>query len=347
MAIESAKDLFVANGADLRHWHDVSADIIKYLNKLHRAIDAVVYKGTLPNMAAFEELDPQKGDTWTNLETGVNLSWNGTQWIPVSLFRMDFDKEPIEGSTNAIQSGYIWTALQNFIDDPTIYRIVAEADNDPELVNALEDVSNRLADIIQDLADLTEKFERIPDPLLSPEEANELTKAEDGGLFFDSEHCRLAQRVAMLESSQTIDVGDPIHPENGYYVVSEESPDIIYIETDEDLTLNFEALQKTKWMVRHVYIEALANIRLVCQNAEYANVSEAPQYGNAGYGILIRCTWVAGKVILEVLDNSQTAVNVDEWYIDSTEHDQLPPENPNFNSGGSEEPEEPEPEPEP
>ena len=180
MAIETAKDLYVAKGADLRHWHDVSSDIIKYLkDKLNRAAEAVVYKGKLANTDAFDALPepPVKGDAWTNEETGVNLMWDGEHWIPVSLFRLDFDKEPIENSINGIQSGYIWKALQNFIDDPTIYRIVGEADQDPELQSYLNDISNQMADLIQDLADLTARFNQIPDPLISPEERNE--RADD------------------------------------------------------------------------------------------------------------------------------------------------------------------------
>ena len=334
MAIESAKDLFVANGADLRHWHDVSADIIKYLkDKLNRVADAVVYKGTLANMDAFDEQEPVKGDTWTNQETGINMMWNGTQWVPVSLFRMDFDKEAIENSINGIQSGYIWTALQNFIDEPTIYRIVEEAENDSELRNSLEDISNRLADIVQDLADLSDKYDSLPSPLLSSEEQNELSTAADGGIYFNSETCRLEERVSALENVQTTNVGTPIVPQNGIVVIQSDSPEIIYIEAEEDLTLYFEPLDRQEWIVRHIYIETLADIHIEFNNASFANELEDPNYGMAGYGMLLKAIWVAGKVILEVIDNSQSATNVDEWYIDSTERDQLSPDNPNYNDG--------------
>ncbi len=314
MAIETAKDLYVANGADLRHWHDVSSDIIKYLkDKLNRAAEAVVYKGVLPNMDAFDALlDVRKGDTWTNEETGVNLMWNEEEWVPVSLFRMDFDKEAIEGSINGIQSGYIWTALQNFIDDPTIYRIVGEAEEDPELQNALHDISNQLADLVQDLADLQAKYERIPDPLISIEEANEITKAEDGGTFFDSEHCRLAERVERLETVTATAI-EPIIADGTPIAVNASSPDVIYIEAEQDVQIIFEPLTKHEWMVKHIYIESLADISLSIENGTFANVEEDPHYGQAGYGMLIRCTWVSGKIVLEIVDNSQCATNVDSW----------------------------------
>lgn len=322
MAIETAKDLYVANGADLRHWHDVSSDIIKYLkDKLNRAAEAVVYKGVLPDMDAFDALtDVRKGDTWTNEETGVNLMWNGEEWVPVSLFRMDFDKEAIEGSINGIQSGYIWTALQNFIDDPTIYRIVGEAEEDPELQNALHDISNQLADIVQDLADLQAKYERIPDPLISIEEANEITKAEDGGIFFDSEHCRLAERLKRLEAASASTI-EPIVADGTPIAVNASSPDVIYIEAEQDVQIIFEPLTKHEWMVKHVYIESLADISLSIENGTFANVEEDPHYGQAGYGMLIRCTWVGGKIVLEIVDNSQCATNVASWKEETDDPD--------------------------
>lgn len=326
MAIETAKDLYVANGADLRHWHDVSSDIIKYLkDKLNRAAEAVVYKGVLPNSEAFDNLeDIRKGDTWTNEETGVNLMWNGEEWIPVSLFRMDFDKEAIEGSINGIQSGYIWTALQNFIDDPTIYRIVGEAYEDPELQNALHDISNQLADIVQDIIDLNAKYARIPDPLISTDEGNEIIKGEDGGVFFDSEHCRLAERLERLEAASATSVA-PILSDGTPIAVNNSSPDVIYIEADQDVQIIFEPLTKYEWMVKHLYIESLADISVSIENGTFANVEEDPHYGQEGYGMLIRCTWIGGKIILEVLDNSQCAANVSSWKEEPEEPDDQNP----------------------
>lgn len=316
MAIETAKDLYVANGADLRHWHDVSSDIIKYLkDKLNRAAEAVVYKGKLANEDAFNSLaePPVKGDAWTNEETGVNMMWNGNQWIPVSLFRLDFDREPVENSLNGIQSGYIWTALQNFIDDPTIYRIVGEADQDPELQDYLHDISNQLADLMQDLEDLTRRFNQLPEPLVSPEEDNEIVRAEDGGLYFNSEDSRLEERVLALESARAREVESVIQTNGTYMTIGENSPEVTFIEAYGDISFNFESLPRMKWTVKHIYIESFNDINLSFENASFADVSEDPRYGRSGYAILIRCTWIAGKVVLEVLDNSQMYVNVEDW----------------------------------
>ena len=320
MPIESAKDLFVAKGMDLRHWHDVSSDIIKYLkDKLNRTAEAVVYKGKLANADAFDALEepPLKGDAWTNEETGVNLMWNGEEWVPVSLFRIDFDKEPIEDSINGIQSGYIWKALQNIIDDPTIYRIVGEAENDPDVQDSFQYVSNILADILQDISDLNAKYDRIPEPIISPEDGNEIVRAADGGVYFNSDTCRLVERIERLESREAAEVEEIIQtgPDGLSMVVSEESPDLIFIEASSDVLLDFEPLPRTKWMIKHVYIESFADINLTFNNATYADVSEDPHYGQAGYAIFIRCTWIAGKIILEVLDNSQMAANVEGWTI--------------------------------
>lgn len=320
MPIESAKDLYVANGVDLRHWHDVSSDIIKYLkDKLNRAAEAVVYKGSLANMDAIlaQTENAMHGDVWTNEETGVNLMWNGEDWIPVSLFRVDFDKEPIEGSTNGIQSGYIWTALQNFIDDPTIYRIVEEAEGDPELQNILLDVSNRLADIILDIADLRARIERIPDPMISEEEGNEIIKGADGGLYYNSGNSELAERVHSLEIMRPKEVEPREEPTGATVQMASESPEVTYLEASGDLTFDFETLPKGQWMTKYIYVEAMSDISLTFVNATFSDMSEQPSYGQAGYGIFIRCTWIAGKVVLEVLDNSQETKNVEDYIIEN------------------------------
>ena len=65
-------------------------------------------------------------------------------------------------------------------------------------------------------------------------------------------------------------------------------------------------------MVKHLYIEAMTTVHISFLNAIFANQSEDPQYGNEGFSILIRCTWIGGKVVLEVLDNSQCASNLQE-----------------------------------
>ena len=320
MPIESAKDLYVANGVDLRHWHDVSSDIIKYLkDKLNRAAEAVVYKGPLANMDAIlaQTEDAMHGDVWTNEETGVNFMWNGEDWIPVSLFRVDFDKEPIEGSTNGIQSGYIWTALQNFIDDPTIYRIVEEAEGDPEFQNILLDVSNRLADIILDISDLRARIERIPDPMISEDEGNEIIKGSDAGLYYNSNNSKLAERVHNLEIVKPKEIETKVEPDGATIQMTSESPEITYLEAFGDLTFDFEILPKSQWMTKYIYVEAMANIALTFVNATFSDMSDQPSYGQAGYGIFIRCTWIAGKIILEVLDNSQETKNVEDYIIEN------------------------------
>ena len=344
MPIESASELFVAKGEDLRHWHNVSSDIIKYLrDKIDRSGEAVVYKGTLENMAAFgpKESTASHGDVWTNQESGVNMMWNGEGWVPVSLFRMDFDREPVDGSINAIQSGYIWTALQNVITEQDIIEILQGIDSDQELQTRLESISNRLADIMQDLQDLNNKFNSLPDPLISTDVNNQIVYGNDRGLYCSTVGSVLEQRVDRLE---TLIGSEPvvITPNGEPISVTPSSPSFMFIDSSEDLTFTFEPAERLAWDVKHIYIEALDRIRLTFVNSTFSNQSEDPHWGQAGFGILLRCSWVAGKVVIEVLDNSQSARNVEEWMIgggssgSSTNPEPEPDPNP-----------EPEPEPDP
>lgn len=313
MPIESASDLFVAKGVDLRHWHNVSSDIIKYLrDKLDRAGEAAVYKGSLENLAAFSGVEDtaSKGDVWTNEETGVNLMWNGEDWIPVSLYRIDFDKEAIENSERGIQSGYVWTALQNVITDEEIEEILRMMDDDYELQSSIDNVSNQLADVIQDVHDLQDKYDRLPHPLISEDEGNDIVKGEDGGLYFNMESTELVQRIENIENGAPVTIEDIYQSDGTPMTIDESSPSVVFIQAREDVTLSFTALPRTSWMVKHLYIEAVNTVHITFLNALFANQSEDPQYGNEGFSILIRCTWIGGKVVLEVLDNSQCANNL-------------------------------------
>lgn len=318
MPIESASDLFVAKGSDLRHWHNVSSDIIIYLrDKLDRAGEAVVYRGSLQNLAAFGGVQDNAvhGDVWTNEETGINMMWNGTDWVPVSLFRIDYDREAIEGSERGIQSGYVWTALQNVITDEEIERIVAECEADAGIQNALRDISNQLADILLDISDLNEKYSRIPEPLVSEDEGNDISKGEDGGVYLNVSESALAERVERLEQGSWTEIETVIRTDGSTIQIGTDSPQVVFIEADQDVSLSFDTLPRQSWMVKHIYIEALAPVRISFGGAVFADQSEDPQYGSEGYGILLRCTWVAGKAVLEVLDNSQAAKNAADWTI--------------------------------
>ena len=315
MPIESANDLFIANGPDLRHWHNVSSDIILYLrDKLARAGEAAVFKGTLPNLAAFGGVEDSacRGDVWTNEETGINMMWSGTEWVPVSLFRIDYDKEAIEGSERGIQSGYIWTALQNVITDEEIEEILRGIDGDEELLNSITSLSNQLADMAQDIEEMKVKCNAIPDPLVSADEGNDISKGADGGVYFDIDSSSVVQRIETLEANASTVIESIVQTNGAQITISEDSPNVTFIEASEDVAISFEALPRTRWMFKHLYIEALQTVRIQFINSIFSNQSEDPQYGNAGFSILVRCTWIGGKIILEVLDNSQCASNLQE-----------------------------------
>lgn len=316
MPIESANDLFVANGVDLRHWHNVSSDIIKYLrDKLDRAGVAVVYKGALENQAAFGNVQDSAthGDVWTNEETGVNMMWDGDDWVPVSLYRIDYDTEAIEGSERGIQSGYVWTALQNVITDPEIEEIIASIDTDYELQSMLGNISNTLSDLIQDMHYLQDRVVRIPNPIISTDNGNSIVQGDDGGVFLNLSESILNERLDAVERTIGTTVNTIVPASGEPVVVGAESPTVIFIEASEDVHLQFREQARNVWMMKYVYIEALNDIALSYSNAVFSDQSEVPYYGNAGYSILIRCIWIGGKIILEVIDNSQCAVNASQW----------------------------------
>ena len=106
---------------------------------------------------------------------------------------------------------------------------------------------------------------------------------------------------------------EPIVADGTPITVNASSPNVIYIEAEQDVQIIFEPLTKHEWMVKYIYIESLADISLSIENGTFANVEEDPHYGQAGYGMLIRCTWVGGKIVLEIVDNSQCAANVASW----------------------------------
>ena len=207
------------------------------------------------------------------------------------------------------------TALQNVITDEEIERIVAECEADAGIQNALRDISNQLADILLDISDLNEKYSRIPEPLVSEDEGNDIAKGEDGGVYLNVSETALAERVERLEKGSQSEIESTIRTDGSTIYVGTDSPQVVFIEADQDVSLSFDTLPRQSWMVKYVYIEALAPVRITFRDAVFADQSEDPQYGSEGYGILLRCTWIAGKAVLEVLDNSQAAKNAADWTI--------------------------------
>lgn len=106
---------------------------------------------------------------------------------------------------------------------------------------------------------------------------------------------------------------------NIFYVSPDIDNRVYYFIITKDTTLNFlNASDKLFFIEKRIYIEypeaeegeeEKEPIQLELQNAEWANDEVPTIWGNQGRHLYLQATWIAGRIIVEVIDNDQLADN--------------------------------------
>ena len=106
--------------------------------------------------------------------------------------------------------------------------------------------------------------------------------------------------------------------QNGVVEISPLSDQVIYVQCEGNVTLNFEKvynngdLDKLYFTQKRIYLENTIDspITLTISNAEWANDITAPTWGDPDMHLYVLATWIGGRIILEIIDNDQLADNV-------------------------------------
>ena len=95
--------------------------------------DVVEYE----SLSAFPETG-ESGKIYVAKDTNSTYRWSGTEYIKIS-DRINVDNNPTQGSTNAVSSGGVFTALSNKQDTLTIDATPTDGSNNPVASNGVYD----------------------------------------------------------------------------------------------------------------------------------------------------------------------------------------------------------------
>ena len=89
------------------------------------------------SLSAFPETG-ESGKIYVAKDTNSTYRWSGTEYIKIS-DRINVDNNPTQGSTNAVSSGGVFTALSNKQDTLTIDATPTDGSNNPVTSNGVYD----------------------------------------------------------------------------------------------------------------------------------------------------------------------------------------------------------------
>ena len=95
--------------------------------------------------------------------------------------------------------------------------------------------------------------------------------------------------------------------------INKDSDAVSIYHTSGTFALTFSAAQATEYAVKEIYLIADADTTLTVTGATFADAEENPVWGKTGYKLYLRCAFIAGDVVITVLDNSQEAYNADQY----------------------------------
>lgn len=92
---------------------------------------------------------------------------------------------------------------------------------------------------------------------------------------------------------------------SGSQTITKDSPDTILVQTSGNTTLTFQPADTGVCAVKVVCLTATDTTTLTVTGASWANAGTAPTWGTAGHRLILVCTFIAGVVVVNVVDNSQ------------------------------------------
>ena len=333
--ITDASNLFISIDNELRPWSDVSQDIISYLRtKVENITNSLVYRGSVESLDNLYEKSnkpisdpdyPKIGDMWNVVEdSNNNYAWNGLDWDSLGPLAATIDSEAIENSENAIQSGFIYNALLNYATYSQIQAIIDEVFGGQSIDNITTNINRQFSDISQDISDLQASISNIPDPLVSRDMNNAITRGTDNGLFVTDKTAQInqlenivdshtssilsnSQRITSLENGSTVgEVTEIKNISDNTENITINSDNVMYYKASGNVNFNFTPSNNPNdFAEKYIYIESENDINLSVTNAEWSMIQEEPTFYSAGYYLLAKVIWIGGIVIIETIDVNQ------------------------------------------
>ena len=247
-------------------------------------------------------------------EDGVNYAWTGTGWD--SLGGILSVETVINGTTGSSGAPVSTAAVKTFVDaevstlnariDSEVSALNATIESEVSTLNARIDseVSTLEAVIASDVSALNERI----DSEVSAINATIESEVSALNATIESEVSALNARVDEIVGEQEVTVD--AKEAGATTTIDKDSDQVIVMTTQGAQTLTFTPAASTVYSVKYIHLTAAENTTLTVTGGEWADAEEQPVWGNKTYKLFLKATFVAGRVVLEVLDNSQEAANV-------------------------------------
>ena len=247
-------------------------------------------------------------------EDGVNYAWTGTGWD--SLGGILSVETVINGTTGASGAPVSTAAVKTFVD-AEVSTLNARIDSEVSTLNATiesevstlndridSEVSTLEAVIASEVSTLNERI----DTEVSAINATIESEVSTLNATIESEVSALQAQIDEIVGEQTVTVD--AKEAGATTTIDKDSDQVIVMTTQGAQTLAFTAAASTVYSVKYIHLTAAENTTLTVTGGEWADAEEQPVWGSKTYKLFLKATFVAGRVVLEVLDNSQEAANV-------------------------------------
>ena len=250
-------------------------------------------------------------------EDGVNYAWTGTGWD--SLGGILSVETVINGTTGASGAPVSASAVKTYVDGE-VSTLNARIDSEVSALNANIDseVSALEASIASEVSTLNTRIDGEVSTLnasIASEVStlNATIESEVSALnaTIESEVSALNARVDEIVGTQVVTA--EALAAGTTTTVTKDSDQVMVLTTSGAQTLAFTAASADVYATKYIHLTATGDTVLTVTGAEWADAADAPVWGKATYKLYLRVAFVAGRVTIYVLDNTQEAYNVTQY----------------------------------
>lgn len=239
-------------------------------------------------------------------EDGVNYAWTGTGWDSLGgILSVESSITAQNASSGAPVSA---SAVKSYVDNE-VSTLNTRIDSEVSAINANieSEVSALEATIASEVSALEASIASEVSAL------NERIDSEVSAInaTIESEVSALDARIDEIVGTQ--EVTAQALATGTTTTVTKDSDQVMVLTTSGTQTLAFTAAASNVYATKYIHITATEDTTLTVTGADWADAADAPVWGKATYKLYLRVAFVAGRVTIYVLDNTQEAYNVSQY----------------------------------
>ena len=239
-------------------------------------------------------------------EDGVNYAWTGTGWDSLGgILSVESSITAQNASSGAPVSA---SAVKSYVDNE-VSTLNTRIDSEVSAINANieSEVSALEATIASEVSALEASIASEVSAL------NERIDSEVSAInaTIESEVSALNERIDEIVGTQEVTAESLAAGTTT--TVNKDSDQVMVLNTTGAQTLAFTAAASNVYATKYIHLTATEDTVLTVTGADWADAADAPVWGKATYKLYLRVAFVAGRVTIYVLDNTQEAYNVAQY----------------------------------